>query len=85
MCQITKNLDPGNVIYVLNMLIHDGKVVAYNPLAALRTLNHPVKITINGKWFGFTNDLNHVFTILKRAKRSGVIHPHTSISITPKK
>ena len=66
---------------MLNILIQDGKVVPYNPLAALRNRRHPFKITINGVWFGFTFDIYYVFTMLKRAKRAGVIHPYIGISM----
>ena len=66
---------------MLNLLIQDGKVVAYNPLASISNRNKKVKIVINGVWFGFTDEIDYVYTVLKRAKRSGFIHPYISISM----
>ena len=79
--KITENLNPDYLNFTLNLLIHDGKVTAYNFMADYSNFKYSNKIVINGKWFGFCEDIDYVFRVLKRAKRKGVIHPHISISM----
>jgi len=81
LCKITSSINPDSLNFVLNLLIQDGKAIAYNHFAALSNFKYENKIVINGKWFGFTNHIDYVYSVLKKAKRKGVIHPYFSISM----
>ena len=61
MCRVTTFINPDYLLFILNILIGDGKVKAYSPHRALDNLRNATKIVINGQWFGSTEECDLVF------------------------
>ena len=43
-------------------------------------MNNKVKIILNGRWIGVTEDPINIYNMLKTQKYKGIIHIYTSIS-----
>ena len=54
LCKVSAEVNPDYVKFVLNMLVADRKLVAYNVFSTLENIKNKAKVSINGTWFGFT-------------------------------
>ena len=81
---VVKNLSYMTVIsgYSDSLPIHEyleGKITSLKEIESPQDLYKRVKVFVNGKWVGITNDAIQLFHELKTMKAKGIFHIYTSI------
>lgn len=56
MSKVSEHTDGESLKEALNILFNDGKLIAYNSECKLINFLNQTKVTLNGKWIGFTED-----------------------------